>query len=153
MADTFMQTLHSVVSGARLIEEFSGVLVGSAVEDALLCVARDFGHDYAALLKRYKDDVVSRHTPGSLVEKTTCRGLTKHNKQCLKRAQIQGYCLAHAAQRVKEEARRRKLTAYKATVHTSHVEAALEGLLGVEPCGPLGVAVPSNISAHAMSLL
>lgn len=115
MTDTFLKTLQSVVSGARQLDEFAGVLVGAAVEDALLCVARDYGHDYAQLLKKYKKDVVRRHASSTVTEKTLCRGTTKTNAKCTKRAQIDGYCLAHAKQLASDEAGRRNATAYKAS--------------------------------------
>lgn len=126
MADTFLKTLQSVVTGARQLEEFSNVLVSAAVEDALLCVARDYGHDYTLLLRRYKDEVVRRHAAGSLKEKTQCRGTTaKGAKPCLRRAQLHGYCMPHALQLAEEEAKRRKVEAYKASVPRREPEGAL----------------------------
>lgn len=125
MADTFLKTLQSVVSGARQVEEFSNVLVSSAVEDTLLCVARDYGHDYSALLKKYKEEVVRRHASGSLTEKTQCRGTTKGGKQCTRKALLHGYCQHHAAQMAKEEADRRKVEAYRASVPHREPEGAL----------------------------
>lgn len=125
MADTFSRTLQSVVSGARQLEEFSHVLVQTAVEDALLCVARDYGHEYSALLARYRDLVVRRHASGSLTEKTQCRGVTKGGKPCGRRAQLQGYCQTHAAQMAEEEAKRRRVEAYRASVPRREPEGAL----------------------------
>lgn len=133
MSDTFLKTLHSVVAGARQLEEFSHVLVTSAVEDALLCVARDYGHDYSLLLKRYKEEVVRRHASGSLTEKTQCLGTTKGGKQCTRRALLHGYCQNHAAQMAKEAADRRKVEAYRASMPRREPEGALvEMLLGAE---------------------
>lgn len=128
MTDTFLKTLTSVLTGARQLEEFAGVLVSCAVEDTLLCVARDYGHDYSGLVQRYRDQVVQRHTSGSLTEKTQCRGTTKGGKPCNKRAQLHGYCQHHAAQMAEEEAKRRKVEAYRATaaVHRDTVGTALE---------------------------
>lgn len=117
MADTFLKTLQSVVTGARQLEEFSRVLVSVAVEDALLCVARDYGHDYTSLVKRYKDTVVRRHASG-ISEKVVCRGTTKGGKACGKRAVLHGFCQQHAAQMAEEEAKRRKVEAYRASVTT-----------------------------------
>lgn len=101
--DTFTKTLHSVLAGTRTLEDFGRVLVSSAVEDALLCVARDYGHDYGVLLKRYKDDVVGRHASGSLNERTTCTATTRSGKPCGRRAVLHGCCQQHAV----EEAQRR----------------------------------------------
>jgi len=154
MSDTFLKTLQSVVTGARQLEEFSGVLVTSAVEDALLCVARDYGHDYSALLKRYKDEVVRRHASGALTEKTQCRGTTKGGKQCTRRAQLHGYCQNHAAQMVKEEADRRKVEAYRASVPQRDPEGLLvELLLGQKHVPGDRFAVRSVDHALACSLL
>ncbi len=130
MTDTFLKTLQSVVAGARQLDEFAGVLVGTAVEDALLCVARDYGHDYALLLKKYKKDVVRRHASSTVTDKTLCRGTTKTNAKCTKRAQIQGYCLAHAKQLANDETERRNAAAYKASSKAmpSSTEATLAAM-------------------------
>jgi hypothetical protein len=119
MTDTFLKTLQSVVSGARQLEDFAGTLVGVAVEDTLLCVARDYGHPYATLVKKYKDDVVTRHLPGTASAAATaacCRGTTKGGRACSKRAVLLGYCQTHAAQMAEEESKRRKVEAYRASV-------------------------------------
>lgn len=156
MTDTFQKTLTSVLTGVRQLDEMAGVLVGAAVEDALLCVARDYGHDYGLLLKRYKTPVVRRHASSSVSEKTLCRGTTKHNKKCGKRAQIQGYCMLHASQMAAEEAERRKLVAYRTRVRgASHTttESALEHIigkgLGVGPVSskPYAAPVPAGVDA------
>ena len=154
MSDTFIKTLHSVVAGARQVEEFASVLVGAAVEDALLCVARDYGHDYAALLKRYKVEVVSRHASGSLSEKTTCRGTTKGNKKCGKRAQIQGFCLQHASQMAEEATERRKLTAYRASVCTVNAtELALQRLMPRDAADAKPLVVGRQTTHEALNML
>lgn len=137
MTDTFQRTLHSVVVGVRQLEEFAGVLVGDAVEDALLCVARDYGHDYALLLRKYRKDVVGRHASGAVTERTRCRGTTKGNKQCGKRAQIQGYCSTHAAEHAAESAKKRQVAAYTSDVrarHTAGSDAVLARLLNTDVC-------------------
>lgn len=113
MTDTFQRTLTSVVTGVRQIEEFASVLVGAAVEDALLCVARDYGHDYALLRRTYARDIVGRHASGSVTDKTRCRGTTKYGKQCNKRGQVQGYCSSHALALAAELADQKKRAAYK----------------------------------------
>ena len=124
MGDAFLKTLQSVVSGTRHLEEFAGTLVSVAVEDALLCVARDYGHQYASLVKRYKDEVVARHTAGSLSQQQAqCRGLTRANKPCGKRAVLHGYCQSHAAQMAEEETKRRRVEAYKSSVTHGRVDA------------------------------
>lgn len=137
MTDTFQRTLNTVVMGVRQLEDFAGVLIGDAVEDALLCVARDYGHDYALLLKRYRKDVVGRHASGAVTERTRCRGTTKGNKQCGKRAQIQGYCSTHAAELAAESAKKRQVAAYTSDVRARHVadsNAVLAKLLGTSVC-------------------
>lgn len=130
MTDTLLRTLQSVVIGARQLEDFCGVVVSAAVEDALLCVARDYGHDYAVLLKRYKDEVVRRHASGALQEKTQCRGTTKDGRPCTRRAKLHGYCGPHAAQMAEDQAKRRRVEAYKASVPRQDADSLVELLLG-----------------------
>lgn len=137
MADTYLKTLHSIVAGARQLEDFAGVLVGTAVEDALLCVARDFGHDYGLLLRRYKDEVVRRHVSGSLGERSQCRGTTKGGKPCGKVAVLQGYCQAHAAAMAKDASKRKEVSAYaKATPASTKFDVELGLLCGAAPPPP-----------------
>jgi hypothetical protein len=129
MTDTFAKTLHSVLTGARKVEEFCHVLVSSATEDALLCVARDYGHDYGALLRRYKDEVVRRHASGSSVDGGLCRGTTKGGKHCPKKAVLQGYCQQHAAAVAKDASRLRQVEAYAASIRPTKFESEI-GMLG-----------------------
>lgn len=117
--NTFLKTLQSVLIGARQVEEFVHVVVSSAVEDTLLCVARDYGHDYSVLLKRFRHEVVTRHASGTVIEKSQCRGQTKGGKQCGKRAILHGYCQQHAVHVAEEEAKRRKVQAYAASIPSS----------------------------------
>jgi hypothetical protein len=132
--DTFARTLHSVVAGARQAEEFAGVLVSAAVEDALLCVARDYGHEYGALLRRYKDEIVKRHVSGSVGEKTACRGTTKGGKPCGKAAALGGYCQQHAVAMARHDTQRREVGAYaKATPASAKFDNELALLCGKAP--------------------
>lgn len=156
MTDTFARTLQSVLSGARQLEEFSNVLVSAAVEDALLCVARDFGHDYKLLLGKYKDDVVTRHAACTLAGKTQCRGTNAHNKPCTQRAVIQGYCRKHAAVVAEEESKRRRVEAYRNSVPRREDEGGvvrlwLSGLGERAPCSEY--AVPAIGLQSALQLL
>ena len=133
MEEGFLKTLQSVVVGARQLDQFCSVLVGSATEDALLCVARDYGHDYAALLRKYRDDVVRRHASGSLSALNTCRGTTKGGKKCGKRALMHGFCAQHAAEHAAAEQAKRDVQAYQARVHATRVDpdvALMELFLG-----------------------
>lgn len=152
MGDTFLKSLHTVITGVRQLEELSGVLVAAATEDALLCVARDYGHDYATLLKKYKEEVVRRHASGTVTDKSQCRGTTKGNKQCGKRAQLQGYCMAHAAQLVEEEAKRRKMEAYRASVPRRETISALVELMGIKHVDAERYAVRPSDHAASMAL-
>lgn len=130
MSDTFLKTLQSVVVGARHAEEFCHVVVSSAVEDVLLCVARDFGHDYGGLLKKYKHDVVRRHASGLAVNSSgLCKGETKSGKACGRRAVLHGYCQKHGVQAAEEEAKRRKVQAYAAAVPARTSDKKLVELL------------------------
>lgn len=155
MGDTFLRTLQSVVAGARAVEELAGVLVSAAVEDSLLCVARDFGHDYSALLRRYKAEVVGRHVTGTLGERgVKCRGSTRTGKPCSKAAQLQGFCHAHAQQMAQEAAKRRKVEAYKASVPRRDEEGALVELwLGGRPVPADAYAVAVITASGATALL
>lgn len=134
MGDTFLKTLQAVVAGARQLEEFCHVLVSSATEDVLLCVARDYGHDYKTLLTRYRDAVVARHVSGSVGERAACRGVTKAGRPCGKRAVLHGRCQQHALQMAEEEAKRRKVQAYAAVAAAAptgdRARAAAELLCG-----------------------
>lgn len=154
MGDTFVRTLHSVVTGARTAEELSRVLVSAAVEDALLCVARDYGHDYSALLRRYRDPVVSRHASGQVGERTRCRATGKTGKPCGKTASLQGYCQAHAELVAEEAAKRRKVEAYKASVPRRDAESSLvEPWLGRAPAPEAAFAVRPASQDAALGLL
>lgn len=135
MGDTFLKTLQSVMVGARHAEEFCHVVVSSAVEDALLCVARDFGHDYGILLKRYKEDVVRRHASGKAIEggAATCKGVTKGGRPCGKKPAMHGYCQKHCAQAAEEEAKKRKVQAYAASVPYRTADKKMVELLCGQP--------------------
>ncbi|AAC96800.2 hypothetical protein PBCV1_A432R [Paramecium bursaria Chlorella virus 1] len=111
MEGSFLKTLSNVVNGAKAIEEFTGTIVGSAIEDVLLCVARDYGLNYTKLLEQYKDDILDKHALlGS--GKAKCKGLTSTNKPCGRRAVCKGYCRGHADQCSKNETNDRKAIAY-----------------------------------------
>ena len=101
--DTFTKTLHTVLAGTRSLEDFARVLVTAAVEDALLCVSRDYGYEYAVLLRKYRDEVVGRHASGRLAERAQCLGKTKGGKPCGKRAVLHGYCQQHAVEATRLE--------------------------------------------------
>lgn len=109
-----MKTLHSVVIGVRRVDQFATVVVASATEDVLLCVARDYGLEYAALLRKYRDDVVRRHASGTLSDLNMCQGTTKGGKRCGKRALMHGYCPVHADEHEAEERSKRDVRAYQA---------------------------------------
>ena len=129
MQDAFTKTLHSVVIGVRQLDQFAHVMVASATEDALLCVARDYGLEYAALLRKYRDDVVRRHASGTLSDLSTCRGTTKGGKQCAKRAMLHGYCCQHAWEHEAAERDRREVRAYQALAHAKRPADADVALL------------------------
>lgn len=130
MGDVFLKTLQSVICGARSLEEFTHVLVSSAVEDTLLCVARDYGHDFSVMLKKYKDEVARRHAGGS-TERAACGGTTKGGKKCGKKAVLHGYCQQHAMQAAEEAVKRRKVEAYAAKpVEKEGIRRAVELLCG-----------------------
>lgn len=129
MGDTFLRVLTSVVSGERQLEEFAIAMVGAAVEDALLCVSRDYGHDYTAMVARYKDVMVDRHATVG-VGNSTCRARKPTGARCDKRALCRGYCRTHQDARENEESRRKVIRVHK-TAHVAPkdtVESALRSM-------------------------
>ena len=112
-----MKTLHSVVIGVRQLDQFATVMVASATEDVLLCVARDYGLEYSALLRKYRDDVLRRHASGTLSDLNKCRGTTKGGNPCTKRALMHGYCFQHAEEHEARERGAREVRAYQARAH------------------------------------
>ena len=112
-------------------------------------------HDYAALLKRYRDDVVSRHASGTVTEKTQCRGTTaRGNKRCCNRAQIQGYCLIHAAQMASAASAQRKVKVYQGErAEPASLEAVLGRVLGDGPVSSAPYVFYAPSRAMALSLL
>ena len=124
--DTFTKTLHSVLAGTRSLEDFGRVLVTSAVEDALLCVARDYGYDYGVLLKKYKEEVVQRHASGSLAERTLCSGRTRSGKACGRRAVLHGCCQQHAVEAAQRQGRLREREAIADAVENPRAAEAAD---------------------------
>lgn len=111
MDSTFLSTLSQVVNGAKVLEEFTSVIVGGAIEDVLLRVARDHGLDYSKLVRDYKDDVLDKHALLA-TGNVRCKGFTEKNKPCGRRAACKGYCRAHSSQGVERETKDRKGVSY-----------------------------------------
>ncbi len=100
---SFSQTLSDVVNGAKKLEDFTNIIVSSAVEDVLLRVSRDYGLDFTKLVNDYKDDVLDKHALlGSGSAK--CKGFTTTNKPCGRKAVCKGYCRGHAEQGMAKQA-------------------------------------------------
>lgn len=96
---SFSKTLEDVVNGAKKLEDFTIIIVSSAVEDVLLRVSRDYGLDFTKLVTDYKDDVLDKHALlGS--GGTKCKGFTTTNKPCGRKAVCKGYCRGHSDQGV-----------------------------------------------------
>ena len=124
--DTFTKTLLSLQTGARQAEEVLRVVVKAAVEDALYCVASDFGHDYGKVLEKHLDNVIERHVASRLVQADAkCKGFKKNREPCTKRAQLHGYCRQHAEQQAEEAAKKRKILAYKNSIAPRVGEATM----------------------------
>ena len=102
---SFAKTLESIVSGTRNLEDFAAALLSAAIDDVLLCVSRDYGHDFTTLVETYRDRVVARHSSSSASV-----------KPCTKRAFVNGFCKTHASQKEADDLKRRKTMAYR---HTS----------------------------------
>ena len=111
MDSSFLTTLSHVVNGVKALEEFTSVIVGGAVEDVLLRVAREYGLDYSKLVRDHKDDVLDKH---ALLATGTakCKGLTEKKQPCGRRAACKGYCRAHSSQGVERETNDRKGISY-----------------------------------------
>jgi len=112
---SFSKTLESIVSGTRNLEEFAAALLSAAIDDVLLCVSRDYGHDFTTLVETYRDRVVARHSSSS-ASVAVCAGTSASGKPCTKRAFVNGFCKTHATQKETEDLKRRKTMAYR---HTS----------------------------------
>ena len=142
--DAFTKTLHSVLAGTRSLEEFGRVLVTSAVEDALLCVSRDYGYDYGVLLKKCRRMVVDRHTSGSLAERILSAGKTKGGTACGRRAVLHGCCQQHAVEAAQRQGRLREREAIADAVENPRAAEAADLIV---VCGG---SVPSPAVAFAV---
>ena len=110
-SSSFLTTLANVVNGAKALEDFTGAIVGAAIEDVLLCVARDYGLNYSKMVDEYKDAVLDKHTLAG-TGNAKCKGRTLANKPCGKRAVCRGYCRAHSSQQTDNEKNERRAVAY-----------------------------------------
>ena len=120
MSDHFLRVLTAVVQGTRTLEDFASVLVSAAVEDTLLCVARDYGHEYSTMIEAYRDAITQRHTNASMAS-GVCLGRNANGKPCGKKAVCRGYCRLHVTQGEEEDLKRRKTVAYKNAVRAAGV--------------------------------
>jgi hypothetical protein len=123
---SLIKNLNAVLTNTVHVQDFCRVVVGAAVEDAIFRVARDHGLNYKALVDKYKNDIVAHHASAAGVTATvTCKGVTRANKQCTKRAAINGFCPAHADQWGEDESKRRCVEAYRHDVKTAPLSTAL----------------------------
>lgn len=118
MGDHFLRTLTAVVQGTKTLEEFSSVLVSAAIEDTLLCVARDYGHEYSTMVDAYRDAITQRHANAGMTT-GVCLGRNANGKPCGRKAICRGYCKIHVTQGEEEDLKRRKTVAYKNAVKAS----------------------------------
>jgi len=108
---SFSKTLEDVVNGAKKLEEFTNIIVTSAIEDVLLRVSRDYGLNFTKLVDDYKDDVLDNCTlVGSGNAK--CKGFTTTKKPCGRRAVCNGYCRGHSDQGIEKHAKQRQAVSY-----------------------------------------
>ena len=130
MEDTFTRTLTAVVSGSRQLEEFASAIVSAAVEDAMLCVARDYGHNYSALIDRYRDALVIRHATSGIGKSTCAAPLRGGTTRCTRRAVCRGYCSLHSKLGVENEAKSRVIKVHQMTKAPAKdpVEAAMRAM-------------------------
>lgn len=132
MGDSFVRALTAVVQGTKQLEDFATTLLTSAVEDVLLCIARDYGHDYSVLVQKYRDPIVDRHASSGASGTMICAGKTTSGKPCSKKAVCRGYCRGHSTQFEEEESKRRKTVAYRNAVKMSKAEG-IGGVLNIVP--------------------
>ena len=125
---SFSKTLEDVVNGAKKLEDFTNIIVSSAVEDVLLRVSRDYGLDFTKLVNDYKDDVLDKHIFGA--GGTKCRGFTTTNKPCGRKAVCKGYCRGHAEQGVAKQSLDNKGTHYSTTTIKKGGDDAILNVLG-----------------------
>lgn len=120
-----IKSLNAVVTNTMHVQDFCKVVVGAAVEDAIFCVARDHGLNYKALVEKYKEDIVTKHSSAAGVLATgTCKGVTRASKPCTKRATINGFCTSHADQWGQDESKRRCVEAYRNNVKSAPLSTA-----------------------------
>ena len=125
---SFSQTLSDVVNGAKKLEDFTNIIVSSAVEDVLLRVSRDYGLDFTKLVNDYKDDVLDKHALlGS--GGTKCKGFTATNKPCGRKAVCRGYCRGHVEQGVAKQALDNKGVHYSTTTVKKGADEAILNVL------------------------
>lgn len=108
-----LRAVKSVLTGVRQAEEVAAVLVGGAVDEVLLCVARDYGLNYSTLTKRYRAAIVRKHAGDADGAVPTCSGTNKDGSRCRQKGTLQGYCKAHINQLIQATAVRRHLEAYR----------------------------------------
>lgn len=120
-----IRSLTAVVTNTLHVQDFCKVVVGAAVEDALLRVARDHGLNYRELVDKYRDPVVAQHASAAGVTVAgRCKGVTRTGKQCSKPSQLNGYCPAHADQWAEDESKRRCVEAYRHKAATTAATTA-----------------------------
>jgi hypothetical protein len=136
-----IRNLNAVATNTMQVQDFCKVVVGAAVEDAIFRVARDHGLNYKALIDKYKDDVVTKHSSAGVMAAGTCKGVTRASKQCTKRAAINGFCPAHADQWGEDESKRRCVEAYRHKVATAPLSATAALVNDLAP--------PNNAAAPA----
>jgi hypothetical protein len=124
---SFTQTLTDVVNGAKKLEDFTNIIVSSAVEDVLLRVSRDYGLDFTKLVNDYKDDVLDKHISGT--GGTKCKGFTTTNKPCGRKAVCKGYCRGHAEQGATKQALDNKGVHYSTTTIKKGADEAILNVL------------------------
>ena len=125
---SFSKTLEDVVNGAKKLEDFTNIIVSSAVEDVLLRVSRDYGLDFTKLVTDYKDDVLDKHALlGS--GGTKCKGFTATNKPCGRKAVCRGYCRGHVEQGVAKQALDNKGVHYSTTTIKKGADEAILNVL------------------------
>ena len=111
-----LKSLSNVMNGMLAVEDFTSTVVGSAIEDVMLSISRDYGLNYSKLVDEYKSYIIDKHAlvniGGCCPTTRKCTGKTKSNLPCGRRAVCKGFCREHSAQLKEIESSTRKATAY-----------------------------------------
>jgi hypothetical protein len=94
----FARGFLRVISGSRVIEEFTQGMVSGAVREALEAVCDDYGLDIDTVRQKYEHTIVGKYSSisGEGSGPRFCEGKTATGKQCGRSATDGKFCKTHA---------------------------------------------------------